>query len=94
MEDKRMNDINAEINKVLVPLLEDNVAYSNRQNKRLFIICMFTLIIILVVSLYSVFLIYKQNIKYQEFLSQFEFDTEIYQETDDNSTINSGIDFN
>jgi len=93
MDDKKMNDINSEINKILIPLLQDNVAYSNKQNKRLFIICMFMLIIILVVSVYSGFLVYKQNIKYQEFLSQFEFETEVYQQTDDNSSINSGIDY-
>lgn len=81
---KDIKDINEEVNKILVPLLKDNIFYSNKQNKRLYILNVISLIIILAVALFSGYLIYKQNIKYQEFLSQFEFEKEetVYQDLD------------
>lgn len=92
---KQVETFESALNKALVPILQDTISDGNEHNKKLFILAMFMLIIVLVTSLFSGYLIYKQNIKYQEFLSQFEFETEVYQDafSDNNSstTINDGI---
>lgn len=89
-----VKNVDTGINNMLIPILKDSIQDSNKHNKRLFIIIIILTVIILAMSLFFGFLIYKQNIKYQEFLSQFDFKSEVYQDTDDNSTINSGINYN
>lgn len=90
-----VKNVDTGINNMLIPILKDSIQDSNKHNKRLFIIIIVLTVIILAMSLFFGFLIYKQNIKYQEFLSQFDFETTetVYQDTDDNSNINSGINF-
>ena len=55
---------------------------------------MMLILALAIVSVTSIVVIYNQNQKYAEFLSQFEFETEVYQDVDNNSVINSGIDIN
>jgi len=91
----QVKNVDTGINNMLIPILQDTITYGNKHNKRIFILSIIELFIIIIVSVTAMFFIYKQNIQYQEFLSQFEFETTetIYQDTDDNSTINSGINF-
>lgn len=91
---EQVKGVDANINSVIVPILKDTIKDGNKHNSRLFILAVIELIIILITVFTSIFFVYRQNIKYQEFLSQFEFDTEVYQDTDDNSIINSGINVN
>ena len=80
------------INNLIVPLLKDTIADGNRHNKRLFILNVILVISMLIISIYSQFLVMEQNKKYADFLSQFEFESDtIYQSTNDNSDINDGI---
>lgn len=94
-----VKNVDSSITKIIVPLLEDTIADGNRHNKRLFVLIMIELFIILAISITALFLVYKQNVKYDEFLSQFEFGEElIYQDVDagdgSNSIINDGIKIN
>lgn len=96
---KGVEDVNQGIHDMIIPILKDTIKDGNKTNKRLFIFAMIELFIILIISITSAILIYKQNIKYQEFLSQFEFGEEsIYQDVDagdgSNSVINDGINVN
>lgn len=103
---KNLNDLVAQIksvesgvNNMIVPLLKDTIADTNKHNRRLFILCIIALLSMVCLGIYSQFLVAKQNEKYTEFLSQFEFGTEeIYQELDTyeggDAIINSGITVN
>ena len=93
---EEVKNVDDGINAILVPILQDTIADGNRYNKRMFIITIISLIVIVVIGVTSLILMYTQNQKYQEFLSQFDFETTetIYQDTDDNSIINDGININ
>ena len=93
---KQIKGVEDGMNEMIIPILKDTIQDGNKHNRRLFILTIIELAVILITILVSVFLIYKQNIKYQEFLQQFDFETNetIYQDTDDNSNINSGINYN
>ena len=93
---KQIAGVENGMNEMIIPLLKDTIEDSNKKYTKIFIAFIITLIILLVVVICSLVLIYKQNIKYQEFLSQFDFETTetVYQDTDDNSNINSGIMYN
>ena len=91
---KQMRDVDKGINTIIVPILKDTIEdYKKTFNKMVAIIIILIIGLLGVIS-YSQYLIYKQNDKYNEFLSQFEFESDVYQHTDDNSTINSGITIN
>ena len=109
MDDKNMKNLNdlamqiknveSGVNNMIVPLLKDTIVDTNKHNQRLFTLCVVALIVILTLGIYSQFLVAKQNEKYTEFLSQFEFTSdEIYQKLDTyeggNAIINSGITVN
>lgn len=79
------------VNNLVVPLLKDTIADSNRHNKRLFISNIVLIIVTLVISIASMIIIAYENNRYADFLSQFEFESEVYQETNDSSNINDGI---
>ena len=93
---KEVKSIDDGINSILVPILQDTIADGNRYNKRMFIITIISLVVIAVIGITSLILIYNQNQKYQDFLNQFDFETTetVYQDTDDNSIINDGININ
>ena len=82
------------VTNLIIPILKDTINDGNTHNKRSHIINIILSICLAVVSITSMFIISKQNEKYAEFLSQFEFETEVIQDTDDYSTINSGININ
>jgi len=79
------------INNLIVPLLKDTIADNNKDKKRMFIAIVLLIIAIVIISLYSQFLVMKQNEKYAEFLSQFEIESDIYQDVDNYSVVNDGI---
>ena len=78
----------------LVPLLKDTIADNNKHNKRLFITNIVLSLVVLIISITSMILVSLQSKQYADFLSQFEFEETVYQETNDNSNINSGISIN
>lgn len=89
---EKVQKVDDGVNSLIVPLLKDTIADSNRHNKRLFISNIILTIVILVIAVTSMILVAYQNKQYADFLSQFEFESEtIYQETNDNSDINDGI---
>lgn len=88
---EQVKGVDEGINNLIVPLLKDTIEDGNRHNKRLFILNVILAIALLVVSIVSQVLVMEQNKKYADFLSQFEFEETVYQETTDNSTINDGI---
>lgn len=97
----QIKNVESNVTGMIVPLLKDTIADTNRHNKRLFILCLIALVVILITNLYSQFLVYKQNKEYAEFLSQFEFvteDTSYIQDLDStdggDAIINSGITIN
>lgn len=68
---------------VLVPILKDRIADYNKIFGKMFILVILLIIVIASTVGFSLFLVYKQNVKYQEFLSQFEFGEEtVYQDLD------------
>lgn len=92
----QIKSVEAGVNNMIVPLLKDTIADTNKHNRRLFVLCIISLIAMFGLGIYSQFLVAKQNDKYTEFLSQFEFGTEeIYQDLDStdggDAIINSGI---
>lgn len=109
MDNKNLNDMknlntiveqikNVEngVNGMIVPMLKDTIKDTNKHNTKLFILCIFELIVIAIIGIYAQFLVAKQNDKYSEFLNQFEYESDVYQEvtTDDagDAIINDGID--
>lgn len=86
---QKVQQVDDGVNNLIVPLLKDTIADSNRHNKRLFILNIILSISILAIAIFSQFLVAYQNTKYAEFLGQFEFESSVYQdfETTDNSQI-------
>ena len=93
---EKVKQVDDGVNNIIVPLLKDTIADNNKDKKRMFIVIIFLVVAIVIISLYSQFLVMKQNEKYAEFLSQFEFEaeSEVYQDVDNNSVINDGITIN
>ena len=91
---KEIKTVDDNVQAIIEPLLKDTISdYKKVYNKLIFVI------VLLILGLMGTILYYthelsKQTDKYNEFLSQFEFESDeyIYQETDDYSVINSGID--
>lgn len=94
-----MKDLNEVVEKVkgvedgvtnlIVPLLKDTINDSNKHNQRLFISNVLLIIVIFIIGITAMMLSVYENNKYAEFLSQFEFETELTQ--DFNTTDNSAI---
>lgn len=108
MDDKTMKNLNElaiqiknvenGVNNMVVPLLKDSIKDTNMHNYRLFILCIILIISMLIVGVYSQFLVATQNKKYTEFLDQFDYgpsDSTYIQDLDTtnggNAIINSGI---
>lgn len=83
------------IGEILVPLLKDTIQDYKKTSNKMFIIIVLLLTILAGTIGYSLHLVYKQNIKYQEFLGQFDFGEETtYQDldtTDGGDIVNSTI---
>lgn len=84
---EQVKEVDEGINNLIVPLLKDTIEDGNKHNKRLFILNIILAISMLIIALYSQYLVMEQNKKYADFLSQFEFEETVYQETSDNSSI-------
>lgn len=92
---KQIKDVDKGINSMIVPMLKDTINDYKKTFNKMVIIVIILLVGLFGVAGYSQYLIAKQNDKYQEFLSQFEFESEtVYQSTEDYSDINSGININ
>ena len=93
----QIKNVEAGVNNMIVPLLKDTIADTNKHNRRLFVLCIILIIVMFALGIYSQFLVAKQNEKYTEFLSQFEFESETIYTQDLDATdggdaiINSGI---
>lgn len=93
---KEIKGLDEGINSMIVPMLKDTINDYKKTFNKMVIIIVILIIGLLGVIGYSQYLIAKQNDKYNEFLSQFEFESdETYQTIDggdgSNSTINDGI---
>lgn len=88
---KKVKGVEDGVANLIVPILKDTIQDSNHHNKRLFIMNIVLATALLIVSIGAMILVAVQNQKYADFLSQFEFEETVYQETSDNSNINSGI---
>jgi len=85
------------ISDVIIPMLKDTIQDYKKTFNKLFIIIIILIVILAGTIGYSLYLVFKQNIQYQEFLSQFDFGEEtVYQDLDTheggditNSTINN-----
>ena len=92
---EEVKDMDKGINSVIIPILKDTINDCNRYNRRMFITHIILLIILTMVVVVSIILLYKQNIKYQEFLNQFDFQSEYIQDLDatdgGDAIINDGI---
>ena len=94
---EQIKDVENGIGGIIVPMLKDTITDYKRTFNKLFIIVIILLIILGGTIGFSLYLVYKQNVKYQEFLSQFDFGEEtVYQDLDtheggdiNNSTINN-----
>lgn len=86
----QVKEVDNGINSMIIPILKDTIKDGNRHNNRLFIFAMAELVVLLVTVIISIFLIYRQNIKYQEFLNQFEFGMEEYSYSQDLDTHEGG----
>ena len=88
---EKVKDVEDGVTNLIVPILKDTIADSNRHNKRLFISNIILTLAMLFISISALILTVYQNNKYADFWSQFEFEETVYQETADSSSINSGI---
>lgn len=87
----KVQEVDDGVTNIIVPLLKDTIADSNKHNKRLFISNIVLTLAVLLIAIASMVLVAIQNKQYADFLSQFEFEETVYQETSDSSSINSGI---
>ena len=84
----KIKNLDTGINTMIVPMLKDSISDYKKIINKLIIIITILIIGIIGIGVYSQILLAKQNDKYNEFLSQFEFESdEIYQDLD---TANGG----
>ena len=81
------------VNNLIIPILKDTIQDYKKTFVKMFIIIIALIVSILAIVIYGAYLLNNANQKYIDFLSQYDFSTEqtIFQNTDDNSIINSGI---
>lgn len=88
IKDIKMLDNN--VMNIIVPMLKDTIEDYRKIVFRLIAIIILLIFGLLIIAGYSIY-------KYNDFLSQFEYSSEVYQDlqTTDNSTlnVNSGIDY-
>ena len=104
---KEIKQIDNNVTDVIIPLLKDTIEDYRKVVFRLILVVILLIASVTGIAVYSQITISQQQDKfntfskdmlnkYNDFLSQFEFENEeyIYQDTDDSSVINSGINFN
>ena len=81
------------VNNLIIPILKDTIQDYKKTFVKMFIIIIALIVSMLAIVIYGAYLLNNANQKYIDFLSQYDFNTEqtIFQDTDDNSIINSGI---
>lgn len=88
VKDIKMLDNN--VTNIIVPMLKDTIEDYRKIVFRLIAVIIILIFGLLIIAGYSIY-------KYNDFLSQFEYSSEVYQDlqTTDNSTlnVNSGIDY-
>lgn len=91
-----IKEFDKNVSDILVPILRDTIAdyrvSSLKQNRLILAL----IGVVLVISLVAILTVAWQINKYNDFLSQFDYESEqtIFQDTDDNSVISSGINYN
>ena len=89
---EKVKQVDDGVSNIIVPLLKDTIKDSNKHNKNLFILNILLILVTLIIAIVAIIAVMKQNEKYAEFLSQFEFESDtVYQSTNDYSNINDGI---
>lgn len=91
---KEIKGIDNNVTNVIVPMLKDTIEDYRKIVFKLIFVIVFLIIGIVGMGVTSQIIISKQIDKYNDFLSQFEYEaetTEVYQSTNDYSDINSGI---
>ena len=90
---EQMKGVDDNINKTIIPLLKDTISDYKKTFAKMIAVIIILIIALIGVVFYSEYMISKEAEKYAKFLKQFEFESEeyVYQETDDNSIINDGI---
>lgn len=103
---KEIKQIDNNVTDVIIPLLKDTIEDYRKVVFRLILVIIVLIISVTGIAVYSQITISQQQDKfntfskemlnkYNDFLSQFDFESEtVYQETDDYSDINSGININ
>ena len=93
---KEIKGIDNNVTNVIVPILRDTISDYRKVVNKLIVIIVILIVAIASLGTVGYIVIANEVEKYNEFLSQFEFESEdtIYQETTDNSIINSGININ
>ena len=95
-----IKQIDNNVTTILVPILQDTIKDYKKINSRLIAVIILLILAISAISIYSQITISKQTDKYNEFLSQFEFESDEYTYTqeqntlDGDSVINGGININ
>lgn len=84
------------MNESVITILKDTIKDSNKHNTKLFIFAIAELAVILITIIASLLIMSKQNQRYEDFLTQFEYaDETVYQDVDagdySSSIINDGI---
>ena len=77
---KQIKGVDDGINSMIIPMLKDTINDYKKTFNKMIIIVILLIACLLGTVCYSQFLIYKQNKEYKEFLSQFEFESEVYQD--------------
>lgn len=87
---KDIKTLDNNVTNIIVPMLKDTIEDYRKIVFRLIAIIILLIFGLLIIAGYSIY-------KYNDFLSQFEYNSEVYQDlqTTDNSTlnVNSGIDY-
>ena len=87
----RIKETEQGITNSIIPIWSDSIKDNNRSGKRLFVVNMMLILVLAIVCITAMIIITKQNDKYIEFMEQFDIRDSVYQETNDNSSINDGI---
>lgn len=84
----KVKNVESDVNNLIVPLLKDTITDSNKHNHRIYVLNILLIISMLIIAIFSQVLVAFENKKYADFLSQFEFESEVIQDLDANDNGN------
>lgn len=87
----KVKQVDDGVNNLIVPLLKDTISDSDRHNERLSNSNRTLAIVVLIISVLAMALFVYENNRYADLISKYDFGDTVYQSTNDNSNINSGI---